>query len=174
MCICTCNHLFHMALIVQVNCLEPHPHIPVLATSGLDHDVKIWSPNGATQPPSTDTLDEVRLTLHTVLYMYIESVYVHRQCGFPITMYVYIVCNYVQTHTHTLLYTLYIHTEGIHDNNTCLNIVHYTCTLYVCTHLVWQVMKRNCKERETMSHPGEGYEMLMQFIVRQYRRGLRV
>ena len=45
--------------IVQVNCLEPHPHIPVLATSGLDHDVKIWSPNGATQPPSTDTLDEV-------------------------------------------------------------------------------------------------------------------
>ncbi|XP_069797472.1 DDB1- and CUL4-associated factor 8 [Narcine bancroftii] len=28
----------------QVNCLEPHPHLPVLATSGLDHDVKIWAP----------------------------------------------------------------------------------------------------------------------------------
>uniref|UniRef100_G1NV91 Peroxisomal biogenesis factor 19 n=2 Tax=Myotis TaxID=9434 RepID=G1NV91_MYOLU len=27
-----------------VNCLEPHPHLPVLATSGLDHDVKIWAP----------------------------------------------------------------------------------------------------------------------------------
>ncbi|XP_014470208.1 PREDICTED: DDB1- and CUL4-associated factor 8-like [Dinoponera quadriceps] len=27
-----------------VNCLEGHPHIPVLATSGLDHDVKIWIP----------------------------------------------------------------------------------------------------------------------------------
>jgi len=27
-----------------VNCLEPHPSIPVLATSGLDDDVKIWSP----------------------------------------------------------------------------------------------------------------------------------
>ncbi|XP_019700162.1 DDB1- and CUL4-associated factor 8 isoform X2 [Harpegnathos saltator] len=27
-----------------VNCLEGHPHIPVLATSGLDYDVKIWIP----------------------------------------------------------------------------------------------------------------------------------
>ncbi|XP_043201032.1 DDB1- and CUL4-associated factor 8-like [Amphibalanus amphitrite] len=25
-----------------VNCLEPHPHMPVLATSGLDDDVKLW------------------------------------------------------------------------------------------------------------------------------------
>jgi len=29
-----------------VNCLEPHPWMPVLATSGLEHDVKIWTPNG--------------------------------------------------------------------------------------------------------------------------------
>lgn len=27
-----------------VNVLEPHPSMPFLATSGLDHDVKIWSP----------------------------------------------------------------------------------------------------------------------------------
>jgi WD repeat-containing protein 42A len=27
-----------------VNCLEPHPNCPVLATSGLDHEIKIWSP----------------------------------------------------------------------------------------------------------------------------------
>lgn len=33
-----------------VNCLEGHPHIPVLATSGLDYDVKIWVPKSA-QPP---------------------------------------------------------------------------------------------------------------------------
>ncbi|XP_078037478.1 DDB1- and CUL4-associated factor 8 isoform X2 [Augochlora pura] len=26
------------------NCLESHPHIPVLATSGIRHDVKIWAP----------------------------------------------------------------------------------------------------------------------------------
>lgn len=28
-----------------VNCLEPHPQIPILATSGLDEDVKIWVPS---------------------------------------------------------------------------------------------------------------------------------
>lgn len=27
-----------------INVLEPHPTLPVLATSGLDHEVKIWSP----------------------------------------------------------------------------------------------------------------------------------
>jgi len=27
-----------------VNVLEPHPHVPLLATSGLDQDVKLWSP----------------------------------------------------------------------------------------------------------------------------------
>jgi DDB1- and CUL4-associated factor 8 len=28
-----------------VNCLEPHPDFPFLASSGLDHDVKIWVPS---------------------------------------------------------------------------------------------------------------------------------
>lgn len=27
-----------------VNCLEPHPHLTLLATSGIDDDVKIWAP----------------------------------------------------------------------------------------------------------------------------------
>ena len=27
-----------------VNVLEPHPCFPIIATSGLDHDVKIWAP----------------------------------------------------------------------------------------------------------------------------------
>jgi hypothetical protein len=31
-------------MFFQVNVLEPHPFAPVLATSGLDHDVKIWAP----------------------------------------------------------------------------------------------------------------------------------
>ena len=42
--------------IMQVNCLEPHPNCPVLATSGLDHDVKIWSPT-SNQPTNLDGLD---------------------------------------------------------------------------------------------------------------------
>ena len=43
---------------MQVNCLEPHPHIPVLATSGLDHDVKIFSPVAPT-PTDLSGLAEV-------------------------------------------------------------------------------------------------------------------
>ena len=29
-----------------VNALEPHPYMPYLATSGLEHNVKLWSPSG--------------------------------------------------------------------------------------------------------------------------------
>lgn len=52
-----CGHIYlwdkNSARVVQfmegdrggvVNCLEPHPHLPGLATSGLDHDVKLWAP----------------------------------------------------------------------------------------------------------------------------------
>ncbi|XP_077175174.1 DDB1- and CUL4-associated factor 8 isoform X2 [Paroedura picta] len=41
-----------------VNCLEPHPHLPVLATSGLDHEVKIWAPT-AEGPTQLTGLKEV-------------------------------------------------------------------------------------------------------------------
>lgn len=27
-----------------VNCLEGHPRFPIIATSGLDYDIKIWHP----------------------------------------------------------------------------------------------------------------------------------
>lgn len=27
-----------------VNCLQPHPFLPMLATSGIDYDVKLWAP----------------------------------------------------------------------------------------------------------------------------------
>ncbi|XP_006815197.1 DDB1- and CUL4-associated factor 8-like [Saccoglossus kowalevskii] len=41
-----------------VNCLEPHPSTAVLATSGLDHDVKIWSPT-AEEPTDLDGLKRI-------------------------------------------------------------------------------------------------------------------
>ncbi|MGH0180056.1 UNVERIFIED_CONTAM: hypothetical protein FKN15_002700 [Acipenser sinensis] len=66
-----CGHIYlwekNSARIVQfmegdkggvVNCLEPHPHLPVLATSGLDHDVKIWAPTAET-PTGLRGLKEV-------------------------------------------------------------------------------------------------------------------
>ncbi|KAG9273632.1 DDB1- and CUL4-associated factor 8 [Astyanax mexicanus] len=66
-----CGHIYlwdkHSARVVQfmegdrggvVNCLEPHPHLPGLATSGLDHDVKLWAPT-AEDPTSLKGLKEV-------------------------------------------------------------------------------------------------------------------
>ena len=41
-----------------VNVLEPHPNFPILATSGLDNDVKIWSPT-ADSANSLDDLEEI-------------------------------------------------------------------------------------------------------------------
>ena len=38
-----------------VNVLEPHPNLPVLATSGLDDDVKIWQPG-----PEMDDMERVK------------------------------------------------------------------------------------------------------------------
>lgn len=43
----------------QVNVLEPHPHIPVLATSGLDDDIKIWVPT-CEEDPQLSNLEQVR------------------------------------------------------------------------------------------------------------------
>uniref|UniRef100_A0A6M2DXT1 Putative wd40 domain protein n=1 Tax=Xenopsylla cheopis TaxID=163159 RepID=A0A6M2DXT1_XENCH len=43
-----------------VNCLEPHPHVPILATSGLDNDVKIWVPSKEEPNPMDDLKTVVR------------------------------------------------------------------------------------------------------------------
>ncbi|XP_074545083.1 DDB1- and CUL4-associated factor 8 [Halichoeres trimaculatus] len=66
-----CGHIYlwdkYSARIVQfmegdrggvVNCLEPHPHLPGMATSGLDHDVKLWAPT-AESPTGLKGLKEV-------------------------------------------------------------------------------------------------------------------
>ncbi|KAL9697610.1 hypothetical protein quinque_001051 [Culex quinquefasciatus] len=30
-----------------VNCVQPHPHVCMLATSGIDHEVRLWSPQSS-------------------------------------------------------------------------------------------------------------------------------
>ncbi|CAG4949474.1 unnamed protein product [Colias eurytheme] len=58
-----CAHIYiwekHSEAIVQwaegdqngvVNCIEPHPRFPIMATSGLDKDIKIWMPRRQSGP----------------------------------------------------------------------------------------------------------------------------
>lgn len=46
----TCDSLDDLYVLADVggvvNVLEPHPHFPFLAVSGLDHDIKLLMPNG--------------------------------------------------------------------------------------------------------------------------------
>ncbi|PKA60759.1 Guanine nucleotide-binding protein subunit beta-like protein B [Apostasia shenzhenica] len=43
-----------------VNCIEPHPWTTTLASSGIEHDIKIWIPN-AVEPASPVDVSEVML-----------------------------------------------------------------------------------------------------------------
>lgn len=53
-----CGHIFgwhretgRLILLLEadrhvVNCIQPHPHEPLIASSGIDYDIKIWTPSG--------------------------------------------------------------------------------------------------------------------------------
>ncbi len=53
-----CGHIFgwerqtgKLVLLLEadrhvVNCIQPHPFEPLIASSGIDYDVKIWTPSG--------------------------------------------------------------------------------------------------------------------------------
>lgn len=44
-----------------VNCVEPHPHTAVLATSGIEHDIKLWTPNASERADLPPDISEVLL-----------------------------------------------------------------------------------------------------------------
>ncbi|KAI3441187.1 uncharacterized protein J3R85_002429 [Psidium guajava] len=47
-----------------VNCIKPHPHIPVLASSGIEDDIKIWTPRAierATLPTNVEQVPSDRM-----------------------------------------------------------------------------------------------------------------
>lgn len=46
-----------------VNQLEPHPHIPILATCGIEKNVKMWTPQGNDIPPLPGNVKEVLFIL---------------------------------------------------------------------------------------------------------------
>ncbi|KAJ8377520.1 hypothetical protein AAFF_G00259470 [Aldrovandia affinis] len=66
-----CGHIFiwdrrtaqHLMLLEAdnhvVNCLQPHPYDPILASSGIDYNIKIWSPLQESASFNTALADEV-------------------------------------------------------------------------------------------------------------------
>lgn len=68
-----CGHVFiwnrHTGELVMllegdkhvVNCIQPHPTDPILATSGIDYDIKIWSPLADTPQVPSDAHEVIRI-----------------------------------------------------------------------------------------------------------------
>ncbi|ERE65138.1 DDB1- and CUL4-associated factor 8 [Cricetulus griseus] len=69
-----CGHIFiwekSSSQIVQfleadeggtTNCIDPHPYLPVLASSGLDHEVKIWAPTAKSSTNLTGLKNVVKI-----------------------------------------------------------------------------------------------------------------
>ncbi|XP_035378643.1 DDB1- and CUL4-associated factor 6 isoform X2 [Electrophorus electricus] len=66
-----CGHIFiwdrhtgeHLMLLEAdnhvVNCLQPHPYDPILASSGIDYDIKLWSPLEQSPSFNRDLAEEV-------------------------------------------------------------------------------------------------------------------
>lgn len=46
-----------------VNCIQPHPTLPYLATSGIDYDVKVWAPGFGGDDEPRVLFDEERARL---------------------------------------------------------------------------------------------------------------
>lgn len=46
-------------IFLKVNCIEPHPTIPVIASSGLDHNVKLWVPTSKQWPQTLKGIKKV-------------------------------------------------------------------------------------------------------------------
>lgn len=76
-----CGHVFiwnrhtaELKMLLQadqhvVNCLQPHPTLPILATSGIDHDIKLWAP--ILEEPSFDAkmADDVSQFFFSITYL---------------------------------------------------------------------------------------------------------
>ncbi|XP_005080123.1 DDB1- and CUL4-associated factor 8 [Mesocricetus auratus] len=44
-----------------INCIDPHPYLPVLASSGLDHEVKIWAPTAESSTNLTGLKNVIKI-----------------------------------------------------------------------------------------------------------------
>jgi len=62
-----------------VNCIEPHPTAPIIATSGLDDNVKIWVPSADQWPQTLKGIKQVcsECFKESDLYFYIIQYLAH-------------------------------------------------------------------------------------------------
>lgn len=56
-----------------VNCIQPHPFLPMLATSGIDYDVKLWAPIQDEPCFDAEMADEVCTMIFNFNYSFIIS-----------------------------------------------------------------------------------------------------
>ena len=56
-----------------VNCIEPHPHVPFLATSGLEKNVKLWTPTAkkttSALPSNAKEVDFITINPNPILFL---------------------------------------------------------------------------------------------------------
>lgn len=55
-----------------VNQLEPHPHISMFATCGIEKSVKLWVPMASETPPLPENVEKVHFELHGVLIFHVS------------------------------------------------------------------------------------------------------
>jgi hypothetical protein len=60
-----------------VNSVAPHPHLPILASSGIDSDIKYWSPRSNPVPPQIGESHRRMINIQRLLDLV-------RAQGFPI------------------------------------------------------------------------------------------
>ncbi|PIA56734.1 hypothetical protein AQUCO_00700825v1 [Aquilegia coerulea] len=56
-----------------VNCIEPHPHDPLLASSGIEHDIKIWTPKANNKATLPISVEEVCPVSYKIIVAYTEK-----------------------------------------------------------------------------------------------------
>lgn len=56
-----------------VNCIEPHPHSTVLASSGIESDIKIWTPNAADRATLPTNIEQVCFSIYSADYWWSKS-----------------------------------------------------------------------------------------------------
>ncbi|XP_033132235.1 DDB1- and CUL4-associated factor 8 isoform X2 [Brassica rapa] len=56
-----------------VNCIESHPHMPLMASSGIETDIKIWTPGGTEELGSPRTAEQASVSGNSRWFMFYDE-----------------------------------------------------------------------------------------------------